>query len=368
MVNCFMSVIIFLIILAVLIFVHELGHFWVAKKSAIRVDEFAIGFPPKIWSWQRGETKYSINLVPFGGFVKIFGENPNDESISGPDSARSFINKNRAIQAGVLIAGVVFNLLFAWLLISSSLSLGLNTSVSGYEKYAPDAKVLVVSVLPNSPAARAGLQAGDKILTMSVGDRQLPKMTIADTQNFIFASNGLPVKVKALRGLEKINLTVLPEAGIVPDKMAIGISLDLVGTLRLPIYRAVWEGAKITLNLTRETAIGLAKFVYQIFDGSADFSQVAGPVGIVGLVGGAAKSGLSYLLTFTAFISINLAVINLIPFPALDGGRLLFVAIEAIRRKNINPKIANIVNGIGFAFLILLMILVTYHDIAKLAS
>ncbi|MFA6535899.1 MAG: RIP metalloprotease RseP [Candidatus Paceibacterota bacterium] len=363
-----MSIIIFLIILAVLIFVHELGHFLIAKKSGIRVDEFAIGFPPKIFAWQRGETKYTINLIPFGGFVKIFGENPDDESISGPDSARSFVNKNRGIQAGVLIAGILFNLLFAWILISGSLSLGLNTSVSGYEKYSPDAKVLVVSVLPNSPAFRAGLQAGDKIENLSIGANQLSKLTVADTQNFIFNSNGTPIKIAATRGMEKLDLTVLPEAGIVPDKMAIGVSLDLVGTLRLPIHRAIYEGAKITASLTKETAIGLAKFVYQIFAGSADFSQVAGPVGIVGLVGGAAKSGLSYLLTFTAFISINLAVINLVPFPALDGGRLLFVAIEAIRRKNINPKIANIVNGIGFAILILLMILVTYHDIAKLVS
>lgn len=361
-----MSIIIFLIILAVLIFVHELGHFLVAKKSGIRVDEFAIGFPPKIFSWQRGETKYSLNLIPFGGFVKIFGENPDEESISGPDSARSFINKNRAIQAGVLVAGIVFNLLFAWVLISGSLSLGLNTSVSGYEQYATDAKILVVSVLPESPAAKAGLQAGDKISAFSIGGKSLQKLTVPEAQNFIFSSKGAPIQIQATRGLETLDLTVVPEAGIVADKVAIGISLDLVGTLRLPIHKAIWEGAKITVNLTKATAVGLATFVYQIFAGSADFSQVAGPVGIVGLVGGAAKSGLSYLLTFTAFISINLAVINLVPFPALDGGRLLFVAIEAFRRKNINPQIANVVNGIGFALLILLMVVVTFKDIAKL--
>ena len=170
-----MSIIIFLVILAALIFVHELGHFLVAKKTGIRVDEFAIGFPPKIFAWQRGETKYTINLIPFGGFVKIFGENPDDESISGPDSTRSFVNKNRGIQAAVLVAGIAFNLIFAWLLISASLSVGLSTSVSGYEQYAPDAKVLVVSVLPNSPAAKAGLQAGDKIEGLSIGTAHLPK-------------------------------------------------------------------------------------------------------------------------------------------------------------------------------------------------
>jgi len=122
-----MSVIIFLIALTVLVFVHELGHFLVAKWAGIRVDEFAIGFPPRLFSWQRGETRYSINLLPFGGFVKIFGENPDEASISGPDSTRSFVNKHRGLQAAVLVAGVAANVIFAWLLISISLMLGLTT-------------------------------------------------------------------------------------------------------------------------------------------------------------------------------------------------------------------------------------------------
>jgi regulator of sigma E protease len=144
--------------------------------------------------------------------------------------------------------------------------------------------------------------------------------------------------------------------------------MDSVGTLQLPLHLAIWEGGRLTLHAIASIAIGLFDFVRDAVTGHADFSTVSGPIGIVGLVGDAARIGITHLLTFTAFISINLAIINLIPFPALDGGRLLFVAIEAIIRRPIKHSIANALNMIGFALLMILMIIVTYKDIAKIVA
>lgn len=364
-----MSVVLFLVILAVLVFVHELGHFLIAKLSRIRVDEFGIGFPPRIFSFKKGETRYSINLIPFGGFVKIFGENPDEESIKGKDSARSFVNKPKYIQVAVLAAGVVFNIIFAWILISSGFMAGFPTSVS--ERHADqvqNAELVVTAVSPQSPADKAGLKQGDEILFVSSGNDALQgdQLSVENVQKFIASHGNAEMSILAERGDEKKTIMVTPQSGIVEGRPAIGIAMDMVGVLKLPIHKALWEGALLTGELVKATAVGIAQFIGQAFTGQADLSQVSGPVGIAGMVGSARELGIIYLLSFTAFISINLAVLNLIPFPALDGGRILFVAIEAIKRSPIKPTIANSINAIGFALLIILMLVVTYKDIARL--
>ncbi|MDO8510042.1 MAG: RIP metalloprotease RseP [bacterium] len=366
-----MSIILFIIILAVLIFVHELGHFIVAKRSGIRVDEFGLGFPPRLWSKKRGETTYSINAIPFGGFVKIFGENPDDESIGGPDSKRSFVNKPRSIQAAVLAAGVFFNFVFAWLLISIGFMFGLPTPADyGGSVPVQDAKLIVTSVSSESPASEVGLQPGDRILFVesSKGSLQDETLTVPNVQELIAESVNEEITLLYRRGNENQLVRIEPEVGIVEGRAAIGVGMDRIGILKLPAHKAIWSGAVATVNLTKAISVGLADFFTGLFRGTSSIGQVTGPVGIVGLVGQVSELGFIYILSFTAFISINLAVINLIPFPALDGGRLLFVLIEAIKGSPINPKIANILNGVGFALLIILMLLVTYNDILKLIT
>jgi regulator of sigma E protease len=354
-----MTIIIFLIVLAVLIFVHELGHFLIARWSGIRVDAFAIGFGPKIFSYKKGETEYSLNLIPFGGYVKIFGENPDEQSISGPDASRSFVNKNRLIQACVLIAGIAFNLIFAWIIYATLFSTGITASVDSfgeYSKYINDRKIMVTDVVKDSPASKSGIKVGDYIIassTKSFGD--FVNQTAGKEFDFRYVHNGqeTTTKITAIKGL-------------VTDKWAIGVGLDHVGEVKLPFFLAVYESGKYTLVMIRETAVGLGHFVWSIFQGEANFEEVSGPVGIAKIVGNSAKMGISYLAMITAIISINLGIINLIPFPALDGGRLFFVLIESITRKRISPKIANTINGVGFALLMLLMLIVTYKDIVKL--
>jgi len=360
-----MSVVIFIIILVILILAHELGHFLAAKSSGIRVDEFGIGFPPKILSKKIGETTYSLNLIPFGGFVKIFGENPDEESLR---SERSLVNKPKLVQAWVLFAGVFFNLLLAWLLISIGFMSGLPTPVSSAPvgSAVENARLVLTSVRQDSPAGNAGLSAGDVITALVTNEDALQNVNPDSVSEYIASHGSDEITILYQRGSENKSVVVVPTDEILEGRPAIGITMDMIGTLQLPIHQAIWEGGKTTTALTIAMAAGFYNLIKDSFIGNANLSAIAGPVGIVGLVGDASDFGLIYLLGFTAFISINLAIINLIPFPALDGGRLLFLLIEAIKRSPIKPVIANTANAIGFALLIILMLIVTYNDVAKL--
>ena len=355
-----MTIIIFIIILAILILVHEFGHFIVAKKSGIRVDEFGLGLPPRIWGKKFGETLYSINWLPIGGFVKIFGEDPVVEAPVARNTAqenegrelhygaspqedysRAMFTKPKWIQALVLVAGISFNIIFAWILISLGFVIGLPTPV-GESPFGQvrNPQVVITNVLPNSPAQKAGLSSGDTVLYASVGGRAVTDLSAENISKTITQSTSGNVSITYRHGsANPKTVTVAPNTDIIKGHRAIGISMDTIGTLKLPIHLAFIEGARSTYLLVIGTATGLAKFIYQTIIFKSDLSQVTGPVGIAGVVGQASQLGFVYLLSLVALISINLALINLVPFPALDGGRLLFVAIEAIIRRPIPPVV-----------------------------
>ncbi|HEU5114988.1 MAG TPA: RIP metalloprotease RseP [Candidatus Paceibacterota bacterium] len=362
-----MYIIIFLIILAVLVLVHEFGHFFAAKRFGVRVDEFGLGFPPALIKKKVGETLYTLNAVPFGGFVKIFGETPESAAVE-PDS-RSFVSKPRFVQAVILLAGIIMNVLFAWVLFSAAYMTGMTTGVSQeYAAYIHDTHIIVLSTIAGSPAAKAGLTEGDEVFSLGVGGATTTIDSAASIQEVTKLSKGKPMTLEVLRGANKKYVTVTPSMSPLSGEYAIGISMDEVGKASLPIHLAIFEGAKLTGSLFASIFEGLYSLIHDAILGHADVSQLSGPVGIARLVGDASKLGFSYLLSFTAFISLNLAALNLLPFPALDGGRILFVIIEAIRRKPIRTRTANIANLIGFGLIILLMIFVTYHDILNLVK
>ncbi len=366
-----MTIVLFILVLVALIVVHEFGHFVVAKLSGMKVDEFGIGYPPRAAAWKHGETEYSLNWLPFGGFVKIYGEDEQDRVEATADSARAFGSRPRILQALVLLAGIAMNLLFAWVLLSGTLVMGTERALSKDEvPHASSVHLAVASVLSGSPAERAGVRTGDYILS-ATGANQTFTGADADVFTRFVASDVEPSPItlhiqRSSGNVEDIHVTA--ERGIIasdPGRAALGVSLASVGTVRTVWYQAPIEGAQLTYEVTRQTAIGLWHFFSSLATFTADLSQVSGPIGIAGAVGTASSHGLSALLTLTAIISINLALINLVPIPALDGGRLLFVLIEAIIRRPLPVVAARAVNTIGFGLLILLMIVVSAHDIFK---
>lgn len=361
-----MTVILFILVLVVLIVVHEFGHFVVAKLSGMRVDEFGIGYPPRAWGFKRGKTEYTLNWLPFGGFVRIYGE---DESEAvGRDA---FSARPKILQALTLVAGIVMNLLLAYVLIVFALGIGTQRALTDEEALlAPDAVLAIADVLPGSPAADAGLMPGDLIRSVDGPNESFTGAGATAFTTFIGQDTTLtPLTFHIERGAEPLTVVAEPKSGVIPSqpwRIGLGVAVSTVGTVAIPWYQTPIQGALLTWELTKATAVGLAHFFGGIATFSTDLTQVSGPIGIAGAVGNAANQGFTSLLTITALISINLALINLIPIPALDGGRLLFVLIEAVTRRPIKPSVGRMVNTIGFAFLILLMILVSAHDVFKL--
>jgi regulator of sigma E protease len=362
-----MSVLIFFLVLFVLILVHEWGHFIAAKKTGMRVDEFGIGFPPKLYGIKKGETEYTLNALPIGGFVRIYGENPDAIDEGDPDKARAFGSRPRLAQAIVLVAGVTMNVIFAWFLFFITFVAGVPTAID--EGEATQEAVLYVSgILPNSPLFEE-VEPGSKILSIGSGETVLQNPTPTSFSEFIQNNSSDKVDIKFAKGGEESIVSVQPELGLIPDdrdRAAVGVSLALVETKSYSVGESLWSATEATYSGLINITVGLFTLLSQAITGTADFSQVAGPVGIVGMVGDAADFGLVALLTFTAMISLNLAVINMLPIPALDGGRLVFVIIESITRKTINPVWIGRTNLVGFILLMALMIAVTYNDILRL--
>lgn len=390
------TIIIFLVMLAALVFVHELGHFALAKWVGARVDEFALGFPPKIFGWKVGETEYVINSVPFGGYVKILGEDAVEEHAdtgaasamvadSGADSSRSLVNKSRPAQAAVMFAGVTANVIFAWFLLSIAFMIGMPASSDNYFN-APvnNPHISIVSVVADSPAAHAGLASGDAIVAIfdKTKGTVFSPTSIQDVQNAIADASGtLAISYVSDKEYSAADASALDQSlvktvevtatsGIADGRAAIGIGMDNVGIIKLGFVSAFVTGAKGTFYMVINTIEGIAGFFAGLFAGHAGFkntlSQVSGPVGIAKMVGDARSFGFAYLLSFTALISINLAIINALPLPALDGGRIVVIAIEGILRRPLNPRAVNLTHTIGFMLLIGLMLVITINDILKL--
>jgi len=367
-----MSVLIFIAVLVVLIVVHEFGHFIVAKAAKMRVDEFGIGFPPKLFGKRKGETEYTVNALPFGGFVRIFGEDKASVSQDDPDLERAFFTKSKVKQALVLVAGVTANVLLAWVIFSAIFMTGTTVAEDDTNKgKLTDVAPRVLGVLPDSPASEAGIPAGLTVLKVVIENTEYAISSGEELTSLISSNAGEEITLVGSVSGEERSFTITPQTGLIenaPGQAAVGISVARVGTLKLPFFEAIGKSFLETGELLILITFGILGFLFSALTLSADLSQVAGPVGIAVLTGEAASLGFITLLQFTAFISLNLAVINLLPFPALDGGRLLFLGIEALTRKEIPARFIQVTNLAGFALLILLMLAVTYGDIVRIAG
>lgn len=338
-----MSIVYTLLILCVLVLVHEFGHFIVAKKCGVLVEEFSIGMGPRLVGWQKGETTYSIRAFPIGGFVNMLGE------AEGSDNPRAFCNKSVWQRMAITFAGPLMNMLIAVVFFL----------VAFMYFGTPAANGLVGTVAENSPAEMAGLVAGDVIVSLQTDEDAAVTITGWDDISAFMAEvkPGDSVTVGYQRDGAEYTASLITAANENGGAM-LGITQ---GIQRADIWGSLSLGFATTVNFT----VLVLQSLWQMVTGAAPV-EVAGPVGMVTLVGEYANVGLMYLFLFAGMLSVNLGVMNLLPIPALDGARLLFLLVEAVRRKPVDRDKEAMVNMIGFMLLMGLMLLVTYFDITKL--
>ncbi|MDX1535274.1 MAG: site-2 protease family protein [Candidatus Spechtbacterales bacterium] len=443
------TILLFVLILFLVVLVHEFGHFYVAKKSGMRVDEFGFGFPPKLFGVKKGETEYTFNLLPLGGFVKIYGEDGGHR-----DEPRSFGAQpiwQRALSIG---AGVIMNFLLAYVLFSVLFAIGIPTSLGDETpENVQDIRMIVAQEpVEGSPAEEAGIKPGDEIISIASGGESLDPKMITEWDNFIEENKGSEVVISLYRGGEIVEKNITPRedyprleiGGVQPgspaevsglqegdvieylrtendelsgyglrvenvqnfvgehnseeitvfilrngesqevslkptmqggeakmgviliEKSPTGINISRVGVIEHPWYMAPIKGAELTWNMTIGVGAAFINMLSTLVTTGSAPADIAGPVGIAMMTGTVSDLGFAYVLQFIALISLNLGILNLIPFPALDGGRLAFILVEKIKGSPVSKKIEGYAHMIGFITLILLIILITYKDIMNL--
>lgn len=351
-----LTLITFIIVLGILVLVHELGHFFTALKLGVDVEEFGIGFPPRLFKIKRKNITYSINLIPIGGFVKIKGESGEDS-----DDPHSFVNQSTWKKSSILSAGVLMNFLLAFVLFSIGFMIGLPQAL---DETVPmerirDKGITIIEVSSNKPAGLAGLQVSDKII--AVNDQ--PVDSSEEVSQIIQGDIVTELNITVKRG-EEIKVLPIPTASIIDDQpRLIGIGMVDTGVVSYGFFTSIWKGLETTVLMTGRFVQAFYNLIVNLItEGKLDAS-LSGPVGVAIIAGQVARLGFIYVLQFTAILSINLAIINILPFPALDGGRLLFVLAEKITGRKLNNKIEALIHNSGFLLLILVLVFITWRDV-----
>lgn len=348
--------IIFVIIaLSVLILVHEFGHFFFAKFFGVKVEEFGIGFPPRLFSKKIGETVYSLNLLPFGGFVKIYGEDGNREKITEPE--KSFVNQPIWRRSVIVLAGVLMNIILGWLVLSAVLMIG-----------APE-HLAIADLAPDSPAQEAGLASGDIIIEAAFGGAVLKDpITTENLLNLVKEAGNQPIHLKIRRGSDIFDFNVAGRLNPPAGQGPLGVTLVNIGFPAESFLNSFIKGAAATGETLRAVTVAFINFFSTVFTDRKILESVAGPVGIFAIAAQVGSLGIVYFLQLMALISLNLAVLNLIPFPALDGGRFLFLLFEKIKGSPVSSRFQTAVNSLGFVILLVLMVFVTIRDVSRLIN
>ena len=349
----------FIIVFSLVIFAHEFGHFFAAKKAGVKVDEFGFGYPPRLFAKKWHGTEYSLNWIPFGGFVKLRGL----EEEARPDDPDSFMTKKAWPRFTILVAGVFMNVVLAYVIVSLGFMIGLPSALSGEVKNAhiKNLQVQVYEVMADSPAAKAELKVGDFIL--AVDGQAITKIEELQNYDAGVATDQVILSVKRNGKITEMTsaLTVLDESGL----KKLGVSLVETGLVSYPFHLALWQGLKTTGNLLWQIIYGIYSIVKSSFITHKFPTEIAGPVGIAVLSGQVARLGFIYILQFVVILSLSLAIMNLIPLPAFDGGRILFIVIEKIKGRPVNRRVENTIHMVGFYFLITLLVFVTFRDIGR---
>lgn len=356
------QIVIALIVLSIVILVHELGHFLAAKATGVKVEEFGFGYPPKLFGITIGETIYSLNFLPFGGFVRLFGEQESDLSIKQrlkeKISHRAFFTKGKKQRTLVIVAGVIMNFFLGAVAFSLIYSfLGIPQKVN---------YITIDAVVPDSPAESSGLKAGDRMLKVDGVEVYQVEEFIAQMQE----KTGKRISLQVQGRNEKVRTVQVTSREDPPEgEGALGVLISNYDNVFYPVwqmpFRGAWVGIKEAVAWGVAMVVGIwTMLVELIFKGTSP--QVAGPVGIYKITAAVSEQGMLALVKFTGILSINLAVVNILPFPALDGGRLIFIFFEKAIGRRVKPTIEYWINLIGMAVLITLMAALTLREVAQL--
>lgn len=378
-------VLLFLVILSVLVFVHEFGHFSMARLFGMRVDEFGFGFPPRAlgfwkdpktntWKFVGSKTDrmprtiYSVNWIPLGGFVRIKGEDG-----AGRKEKDSFASSPGWKRIIVLSAGVIMNFILAWVLFSIVFMIGAPQAVTSDDTVNGETSVQIGNVLPNTPAEEMGFRIGDTILGRYVEtDRSeeekayyTPLVTIGDVQEYVEANKGKEIRFLVKRGEEQVPLIGSPRVDYPEGEGSLGIELVRTSIVSYPWYEAVWKGLMTVFMLIGAILAAFWGLLKTLFTTGSTPADIAGPVGIAFYTKQVADLGFVYILQFAGILSVNLGIINILPIPALDGGRVVFVLAEMIKGSPVSQKFEQAIHSIGFVLLLLLMLVVTFFDFIR---
>lgn len=359
-----LSVVSFVVILGILVLVHELGHFVMARIFRVGVEEFGFGFPPRLFGKTIGRTLYSINAIPMGGFVKIKGIIEQAGSVPSQPKPDDFMAQSLLKRFTILIAGIIMNYLLTIILLAIGYSVGLPSSLDTIPAQATiqNRAVVVADIAVDVPAAEAGLQVGDSITAVN----DVPVVNVADIKTQLqTVAPGAMVSLTLQR--DQAAMTITSNTITLSDEQSgIGAYFIETGEVKLPFGRALIQASSQTWRLTKTLGLAFVGLISSAIQGQDVSGAVAGPVGIASLTHQATQLGFVYVLQFAALLSLNLAIFNLLPFPPLDGGKLIFVVLEAIVRRPIPLRWQVVVHNIGFVIFLIFIMAVTIKDVIGL--
>lgn len=358
-----LTIVIVLFSLVLLTALHELGHFLLARRFGVRVEEFGIGYPPKIWGKKFGETTYSLNLLPFGAFVRILGDEETN------NSQESFSQKSLWQRALILVGGVVSFWIIAVIIFTIIIGVGgIPTAVNDdFMQAGLNPYIQILQVAPKSPADLSGIKPGDQIISLKFASENLQSGKVEEVKNFIVSHKGQKIQIGIIRKDKEIEVAVTPRVNPPMGEGALGIAMARVVLIKTAWYKAPYKGVEITIQQTKNIPLTLVKAIKGKMQGEkSNDLQFVGPIGLGQIMGQALGQGWGNYLMLIAMISIWMALFNLLPIPALDGGRLLFLGIELVRRKPVNPVIEKRITAVFFFIMIGFMALVSIKDIVKL--
>ena len=358
------TTILFVFILAIVVIGHEFGHFIVAKWNGVKVEEFGFGLPPKIWGFKpkNSETEYNINALPIGGYVKLLGEEGDNK-----DNPRSFASKKPWQRIAILSAGVIMNIIIAVIAFTIVGMLGsqiaINETDINSNKYT-NITTLITTVAEDSPAKKADLRLGDEIQTIA----GIKVITPTDVSKIIKDNIGKKIDIVVKRGDQTLTKTLEPRENPPAGQGLVGISTRLTGMQELSFFEALKVSFIRIYEIISSTLYILGQMIMSLFTQAPlpAEASVTGPIGLVQIVGDIKDLGLGYIITFIGLISTSLAFFNILPIPALDGGRIVFVIIEWIKGSPVNQELENRFHLISYSLLLVLILLVTVQDIIKL--